>query len=196
MFLDGLRAALRILSFRAGPEDFPFDPGPRLSQQCYAFATLAFAAYFAVLAPPLIAVLSGLFSVGAFSIITRLILKMRKFDNRVQQTLNALLMTNGLLMLAMIPPFIALGPMLRELYTQLAQNPELLAHPEQIPQFPAGPALLHDILAIWQLAVCARIFGKATDTGVLGGVSILFLSLFGFVFLLGTISALLSSLGS
>lgn len=169
--------SLRILSFRAGPEDLPFDPSPRLTRVALLFALLSFAAFFALTLPPPAAGAASAAVVAAFWLVTRMILRLRKLDNRFQQTFNALLITNALLTLAMIPPFSKLAPTIVDLYTQLQHNPDIANHPENWPQPSASASLLFDVLGLWQLVVCSRIYGRAAATGSLGGLGISLLSM-------------------
>jgi hypothetical protein len=169
--------SLRILIFRAGPEDLPFDPSPRLTRVALLFAMLSFAAFFALTLPPPAAGAASAVAAAALWLVTRVTLRLRKLENRFQQTFNSLLITSALLTLAMIPPFSQLAPVIVELYAQLRKNPDVANHPENWPQPSAAASLLFDVLCLWQLVVCSRIYGRAAATGSLGGLGISLLSI-------------------
>lgn len=195
MISEAFRVSLRILFFRAGPQDFPFDPTPNLSRICVAFAVAVFAAWWAVVLPVPSALLAAVVTVFSMWAVTRATLNLRKLNNRLQQTVNALLLTNALLTLAMLPPFAALAPPMIELFGKLAKDADLMNHPEQWPPMPQGAGLLIDVLGIWQLVICSRVYGQAADTGAFGGVLIALLAMIAMSLFVAAASPLLAVFG-
>lgn len=182
--------SLRILLFRSGPEDVPFDPGRRLSAACIVFGVLANAAMAAISAqaavstkalpslPPLpFMLLIGVATVLAMGVFTRLALRARQLENRYQQTFNALLLTSSIITLLMILPIHALLPFLPEAEAfsrKMQEHPELL---DQNAALPIPPwvlllSLLIPWLLVWQFAVTAFIYRRAANTRTGGGVLI------------------------
>jgi hypothetical protein len=194
MFAQALSATLRILIFRAGPQDFPYSPKLGLTIGCIAFTVLVNALITGVVAPLADALLTGLVMVGSIALITRMVLKSRGIMNRFQQTFNALQTTNGLLLLAMFPAIVVLTPLMIDFFKQVNANPELVNHPDQWPQFPVWAMLLIDAAGLWQLVVTAYIFRQAANAGVLGSIFMV-LGLFAFIFALSLfISPILASM--
>jgi hypothetical protein len=173
MLTQAFWTSLRILVFRAGPEDLPYDPGPGLTRASLLSALLAFTVLLALLMPPLAAAATAAAGVAALWVVTRTTLRLRRLQNRFQQTINALLLTNALLTLLMIPPFAKVAPVIVEYYRLLLQHPELANHPENWPQPAVGPSSVLDLLGLWQLIVCSRIFGRSASVSGLGGLAIL-----------------------
>lgn len=161
MFAQVLSATLRILSFRAGPEDFPFDASRRLTAICLIFALLVNTLFVALLSPLIFAFVSAAMNVGLLALLTRSALAARKLDNRFQQTFNALLLTTSLLTLAMTPFWAQLAPILLEIARLASKNPDLLNHPEQWPQMSGLANFLLAALGFWQIAVIGHIFYRA-----------------------------------
>lgn len=151
-------ATLKILLFRAGPEEFPYDPGRNLTLACLGFGVLANAALLLFLMPPLAALFGGIANVGFLALFTRLTLAARKLDNRFQQTFNALVVSGAVLTLLMVPFFAKLAPVLAQIAELLAKNPELAKHPEKLPTPPSMPIMVLMMLGTWQIAVISRIF--------------------------------------
>ena len=164
--------SLRILVFRAGPEDLPYDASHRLTALCIGFAVLANSAVAALELPLLPAFLLGGVAVAALGFFTRVALRARQLDNRFQQTFNALLVTSSLLGLALLLPLRQLLPLIQEMAKKLQTNPELLNDPANVPLLPGGPVLLAMLLLVWQFAVTAFIYRRAANTKVAGGILI------------------------
>lgn len=183
--------SLRILVFRSGPEDFPYDVRNRLGIACIAFGILANAALAAMMGqvavltktvtvtPPLWAdIVFGLVSVGAMGLFTRVALRARQLDSRFQQTFNALLATSSVLALLMILPIRQLLPFMpvaQELSRKLATNPELANDPAAMSVFPGWAvlfSLMMPALLAWQFAVTAFIYRRAANTKAAGGIFI------------------------
>jgi len=164
--------SLRILVFRAGPEDLPYDASHRLTMLCVAFAVLVNSALAALELPLLPALLLGGVAVAAMGFFTRVALRARQFDNRFQQTFNALLVTSSLLSLAVLLPLRQLTPAMEDLAKKLQANPDLLNDPANVPLLPGGPVMLAMLLLIWQFAVTAFIYRRAVNTRTAGGIFI------------------------
>ena len=169
MPMQAFKTTLRILLFRAGPEDFPYSEKPGLTRACIAIAILANALLFGLSTPRLLALSAGAVTIGGVALFTRMTLRLRKLDNRYAQTLNALLACGSVLILLMRLPAAEMMPQMKAFVLQAQQNPDLADHPESWPALPAGAALLLDVLAIWFVAVTVHIFRRATATGFFAG---------------------------
>jgi hypothetical protein len=170
MFAQALKLTLRILLFRAGPQDFPYSTGMGLTYACLALALLANTATAATAVSLPGALVTALVVVASIAAVVRGTLGARKLQNRFQQTFNSLLTTNALLTALMLPPFAQLAPAMKTFLEAMAANPDLANHPEQWPAIPSGAALLVDLIGLWQIAVCAHIFRHAAEVKLFGGV--------------------------
>jgi hypothetical protein len=188
--------SLRILCFRSGPEDFPYDPGHRLSAASIALGLLANSALFLEMSevavqtyglprmPTMALVIAvGVASVLGMGLFTRLTLQVRQLENRYQQTFNALLVTSSVLSLAMVPLVHVLAPLLavaQELNEKLAEHPELARDPATLAALPPwSPLLMLFALSLvaWQFAVTAFIYRRAANVQTGGGLLIALLCL-------------------
>ena len=156
---------LRILLFRAGPQDFPHVP--QLVVPLPLAAVAAYFVLFAVVLPAGPSLVLGVLSVAALALVTHSLLSARKVVNRFQQTYHALITTGLVLTIASIPPMAALAPALK----QIAANPDLLQQPGSV-ESPALASLLLNLLNIWNFAVYAHIFRHAAETRLMTGVLI------------------------
>ena len=180
MLIQALRIALSIMFFRAGPQDMPYDQGPRLTRSCALLAAVVYALFWANFAPPLAAVVLAAMMVSVIGVTTRAVLTMRKLENRFQQTYNAIMLSGTMLVLAALPVLAIIAPPLIDYLQHNLQDPKLANHPEQWPDLPEvseGAALLFDLLMLWLFVVSARIYGQSIDAGVFGGVLITLLAL-------------------
>jgi hypothetical protein len=157
--------ALRILLFRAGPQDFPHVP--QLVAPLPAIAAGAYFALYAILLPPGVSLVLAVATVGALALVTHSLLSARRVASRFQQTFHALLATGAVLTLLSIPPMTALEPALR----QVAAQPELLQQPGAV-EAPALASLLANLLNLWNLAVYAHIFRHAAEVRMWSGLLI------------------------
>lgn len=164
MFLQALNVALRILLFRAGPQDFPYSP--QLTQAAVPFAITANYLVFAQVLPPLMSLVMSTAAVGGIALVLRGLLRARQLEARLNQALNALLLCSGLLTAVLALPFAEVAPAI----LKLAQNPELLADAEAM-QVPQSAAFLMNLLNIWNFAVTVYIIRQAAQTGT--GLSLL-----------------------
>lgn len=158
-----LVTTLKILLFRAGPQDMPYNP--TLTRLLLTLAALSNWLLFALLLAPLPAALMAVASVLGVVLATEGILRSRGFTNRVSQTLSALLATSTLLNLLMLIPASQLAPHLAE----LAKHPELLKQPDKL-NLPQGAVLGVDAINLWAFAVSAWIYRQAAGARALGGV--------------------------
>ena len=181
MLNQAVNATLRMLLFRAGPQDFPH--APALVPWLPAAATAAYYLLFTVALPSGVSFLLSALSVAALAFVTHSLLSARRVANRFQQTFHALLATGIPLTLASIPPMHALAPALQ----QLAQNPQLLEQPGAVQVSPFASLALN-LLNFWNLAVYAHIFRHAADTRILTGVLIAVFALL-CAFLLAVVAA-------
>jgi hypothetical protein len=153
MLTQVARATLRILLFRAGPQDFPFDPG--LSRVLVPLAVLVNFLLASVTLPPLLAVVAAVVTVYALSFSTRTMLRLRQVENRYDQTFHALLATSSVMSALVILPTAKLKPQI----LQIAQHPELVNNPETM--LPPGLALSLLLLLAWNFVVTASIYRQA-----------------------------------
>src|SRR3546814_9616390 len=109
---DLFSATLRILFFRAGPQDFPYDP--RLTAPLAVSAGLANGLMFMQVLPIGAALVMAITMVGGMALATRAILRTRQLDARYHQTFAALLANNAALTFLLVPFFAQIAPMLRE----------------------------------------------------------------------------------
>lgn len=179
MFVQVINATLRILFFRAGPQDFPFAPG--LTQACVALAAVANALVFSQVLPLPMSVAMAAAMVAAVALVTHSVLKARKFSNRFQQTFNALLATTSVLTLALLPPFVQVAPQIIE----LAKHPELLGNPDAV-HLSAVALFFMNLVNFWNFAVTAHIFRHAAGVNLWIGFFIAFVAS-GIILFLGVI---------
>lgn len=156
MFSQAMMAALRILAFRAGPQDFPFSP--QLMQMLAPLAMGANYLVFIQVLPWGMSAAMAFAMVGGMGMVTATLLRSRGLSARFVQTFSALLATNALLTLMLVPVFIQIAPKLME----LANNPDLMGKPDQL-DMPQGPVFLMNLFNIWNFAVTAVIFRHAAN---------------------------------
>ncbi len=210
MLTQALWTSLRILVFRAGPEDFPYDPSRRLNVGCAALGVLVNAALAAVMGQaavamkllpqqpsPLADLLLGAMTVLAMGLFTQVALRVRQLENRFQQTFNALLCTSSVLALLMVLPILQLLPILplaQELSTRLATDPNLANDPSMVSALPGGTplyCLMIAVLLVWQFAVTAQVYQRAANTRAAGGILIAMLCVLAVISFKDLISLLL-----
>ena len=172
MLFPALRISLAIVLLRAGPQDMPFDATPRLLRETLLFTLVVYTAFWLIEFTLPQAMTAAALLIAAQWLAIRATLSARQLQNRFQQTLTALLLTNSLLMLPMIPFMAKLAPIVKDWIEQLQQHPDLINHTEQLPLTPPLPTLAFYLLSFWQFVVNARIFSRAVDVGVAAGVLI------------------------
>jgi len=178
MLNQAFATTLKILLFRAGPEDFPYSEDPALSRACIAISVLASAAMFGASATPLLALAAGGVATAGASMFVRTTLRLRGLDSRFQQTRNALLATTSVLLLMMLWPTLAMLPainaFLETVKTAQQAQPDpavVVLPPDKLPELPAGPSMLLNILTLWFYFQTAHILRRAADLGaVLSGL--------------------------
>jgi hypothetical protein len=138
-------------------------------------AVLASGLLFGASAPPLPAFVAGVFSTAALALFTRMLLRLRRLDNRYAQTLGALLCCGSLLMLVMRLPVTEMIPPMNAFLDRAQKEPAFADDPANWPAMPAGASLMLDFLMLWLFAVTAHIYRRATGTGFLlsGGLAAL-----------------------
>jgi hypothetical protein len=155
---------LRILFFRAGPQDLPY--APTLSRLLIPFALMVNFALASLTLPPGMAVVSACMAVLGLSVATRSLLRLRNMENRYTQTFQALLLTSTLIALAFIAPMSQLMPEI----LKIAQNPQLIEQNPESLDLPGGAVMMFDLLLIWNFAVSAHIYRHAADLKRVVGV--------------------------
>lgn len=187
MFAPALNVTLRILAFRAGPQDFPYDA--RLNRPILLLAMLANVLVFAQVLPMLASVAMAAALVFGLVLVTRSLLRTRDLLNRYEQTINALLATTAVLTFLLVPLFTQVAPVLRE----IAQDPKLLENPEKL-QLPGGVSFLMNLLNVWNLAVTAAIFRQAANIPFWGGILVALVAAFVVLMLVAFSGSLASAL--
>jgi hypothetical protein len=161
MLAPAFTTALRILAFRAGPQDFPYSR--RLAESAAGLTLLVSFLQYQLTLPPIQAALQAAASTAVFASFTWGMLYARRLPNRAAQTLSSLFLTGALLSLLLLPALSELAPIM----LRIAQDPEL-AKTETLP---AGPAMTVMLLSLWNFAVFANIFRYALDATRLGGAA-------------------------
>ncbi|MDP3858978.1 MAG: hypothetical protein Q8Q73_14575 [Stagnimonas sp.] len=169
MFSHALRVTLALLLFRGGPQDFPFSVP--ISRACAVAAALASLLLMAPLIPLPLALAAAIGGVVGLAFFTRTLLRARKLENRLVQTLGAQYLSGALFALAMWPAFQALAPELSRLLSDPAALERLRAgQPVDMQSPPMWATLLSDLLFFWSLAVSVRINRLAADLAVPAGI--------------------------
>lgn len=162
-FNQAAAITLRILLFRAGPQDFPFSPELTRVVLALMLAT-AWLQSQLTLAPLAAAVHAGA-TIAVWALFTRALLQARGLLNRYPQTLNALFATTVVVTLLMLAPLSALAPYveaLAEYQEAMRQEPAPSAIP-QPPPLPVLPAFAALLLSLWNFIVSAHIYRHALD---------------------------------
>ncbi len=147
-------AALRILLFRAGPQDFPYSK--TLARTIVPLAALMLFLQYRLTLPILQAVVQALASLAVLAAFSFALLQRRGLLNRLRQTLDSLFLTDAVLILFLLPPLSAIAPLM----VRLAENPEL-ARTEPLPPLPALAVMA---VSMWNFLVTAHIYRNATGT--------------------------------
>lgn len=179
---------LRILLFRAGPQDLPY--APTLSRLLIPFALVVNYALASITLPAGLAAISSAVAVFGLSVATRSLLRMRGLENRYLQTFHGLLLTSTLIALAFIAPMAQLMPEI----LKVAQNPQLLEQNPQALNLPAGPILLFDGLLLWNFAVTTNIYRQAADLKLVVAVLVSMMISISLLMFVGFATSVLGSL--
>jgi hypothetical protein len=155
MFAQAATITLRILGFRAGPQDFPYSVP--LAQALPPLAILVTYLEYRFTLPPAVSLAQAVAAIAALAFFTYQLLRLRALTARFQQALNALLATGIVLTLLLLPAVAILAPYVK----QIAADPDLIGKL----QVPALPTLLAAFLSLWNLAVSAHIYRNALNIG-------------------------------
>lgn len=164
MFPQALRVTLALMLFRSGPQDFPYSL--QLSRTCAAIAVLSSLLLMAPLIPLPLALAAASGGVIGLAFFTRTLLRARKLENRLVQTLGAQYLAGALFAFAMWPAFQALAPELARLLGDPAAMDSLRAGQPLKLDPPGWATLVSDLLFFWSLAVSVRINRMAADLSV------------------------------
>lgn len=173
MLTSVLNATLNLLLFRAGPQDFPYEP--RLTGWLVPMAALVNYVVLGLVLPPIIAAAIGIAVVMALSVATRVFLRARGTEARFMQTYHSLLAVSIPMTLLLLYPFSEIAPELQKL-SQMEPGP---AEPMPELQVPGWAALAMNLLNLWNYLVNAHIFRHAGNLGLGGGLMVALLVAFG-----------------
>jgi hypothetical protein len=187
MLSQVLNASLRILTFRAGPQDFPY--APRLGGRVAFLAAAVNVIVFGIAAPLPLAMVAVAATMAGLALVTHGALRARELSNRFQQTFGALLVTTTILNVLLLPALLQVAPLLRT----IADNPQLMEHPESL-RVPAGAAFLLNLVNVWSFAVSAPIIRHAVDARLWVGVLIALTAALTVLFVIVLSSALVAAL--
>jgi hypothetical protein len=171
---DSLKLSLRLMIFSGGPEDLPY--APQVTQLLAAFCVATSTLMLQFLLPLPVALGSSIAAVAAVALFNQTLLRLRRLEPRLAQTLAAHYATSGLFALMMTPVLAQIAPTIQE----LMNNPELLEKVKSGAAKPSTPAatFIADILFFWSLLVTARIYRAAANLRFFGGVVVTVSSLF------------------
>lgn len=180
MLSSNAAIVLRIMLFRAGPQDLPYSAA--LTRLVVPATIAALFLQYRLTLPTLQAAVHALAAVAVVAAYTHLLLQARGLLNRLQQTLNSLYITGSAMTLLLLPMLSALAPhMLR-----IAENPEL-ARSEPLPGI---PALAVVALSVWNFLISAHIYRHALDTRFGVGALVALLGVIVTISIAGALSAL------
>jgi hypothetical protein len=154
MFNQAATVALRILLFRAGPQDFPH--AAAISRLIVPLTAVVWCLQYGLSLPPAAAAIHAAASLGALAGFTYLLLQARGLTNRARQTIDSLFLTDAALTLLLLPPLSVLAPHM----IRIAENPEL-ARTEPLPALPAIAVM---VVSLWNFMVSAHIYRHALNT--------------------------------
>lgn len=152
MLLNMLTIAWRICIFRAGPQDLP--ASSQAVMHAVALAVVVQAIQFQLTLPLLPAIAQSVVAVVVVWAFTGGVLNMRGNPERTPQTVAALLVTNAIFSLLLVPFLIAMMPAIEA----LAEDPDAQVEVPGIAMF--GTVLL----SAWSIAVSVWIFRNAMDS--------------------------------
>jgi len=151
---QALATALRILLFRAGPQDFPYSES--LARTIVPVAAMMLFLQYRLTLPPLQAIVQAFASLGVLAAFSYAMLQRRGLLNRLRQTLDSLFLTDAFMILFLLPPLSAIAPQM----IRLADNPDL-ARTESLPPLPALAVMA---VSMWNFLVTAHIYRHALNT--------------------------------
>lgn len=164
MLSQVVNVTLRMMIFRAGPQDLPF--APAMTRVLIVVAVLANAALASITLSPGLGLLSAIGAIFGLSVATRSLLRLRKLDNRYQQTFHALLTTGIAFAVLMYVPMSQLMPQIMK----IAQNPALMEKGPNAVDLPGFAVLSFDLLVIWNFMVTAHIYRHAAGLRLAAGM--------------------------
>lgn len=151
MLLNVLYTAWRICIFRAGPQDLP--AATQAVAHAVMLAVVVQAVQFQLTLPLLAAIAQSVVAVVVVWAFTTGVLNMRGTPERAPQTASALLLTNAIFSLLLVPFLLPMIPAMEA----IAQDPEAEI---EVP----GLALLATVaLSAWSIAVSVWIFRNAME---------------------------------
>jgi hypothetical protein len=188
LFQSVLTVTLNLLLFRAGPQDFPYDP--RLTGWLVPIAVMVNYFVLSLALPPVLAAAIAFAVVMALSFSTRLFLRARNLDSRFMQTFHALLVVSSVMTLALMLPFSEVAP---ELQRIAATQP---GPTDPMPQLdvPTWAALSMNALNIWNFAVNAHIFRQAGNSSLAGGLLVALLVALGMLMFVALFASFVGAL--
>lgn len=151
---QAMAIALRILLFRAGPQDFPYSVAA--TRAIVPLTALIWILQYRLTLPMGQAIVQALASLAVLAAFSYLLLQKRKLLNRLRQTLDSLYLTDAVLTLVLLPPLSLIAPQM----IRIADNPELA----RSDPLPALPALAVMAISLWNFLVSAHIYRNALDT--------------------------------
>lgn len=165
-----LTATVNLLLFRTGPQEFPYSG--RFSSGLIAAAGVAIALSLSLAIPGAAAIATALATLGGLAAGSHAVLRVRRLDNRFQQTFHSLVATTAIFNLMLLWPFAEFAPALEQAVdaTQKGVAPE-----QAQANLPMLPFFLIMVLQIWGFAVRVFIFRHAADVSVTAAVLIAFL---------------------
>ncbi len=160
MIIRLFKLTIALVLFRAGPEEMPFSlPVTR------ALAALAVATSTLLMLPfvpfPL-AIAAGIGGVGGIAFFTQALLRIRKQEPRLLQTLAAQYAVGSLFAVLLYPAFVAMAPYVLE----MMKNPNALSDLESGKMAAPSAGLVSfiaDLLLLWNLVVSVRINRAAAE---------------------------------
>lgn len=174
------RITLKLLQFRAGPQDFPYSM-PMTRAVAFAAFVVSYLQYRLTL-PPLVAAVHAAVTLGVMAMLTWQLLGWRKLGNRTLQTISSLFATGTALTVLLLPLLAVIAPQM----VRLAENPDRAA----TEALPALPMLGVMVLSFWNLAVSAHIYRNALNLHFVVGLAVSLLVALVSVSVAGTISGL------
>ena len=151
---QALATVLRILLFRAGPQDFPYSVAT--TRAIVPLTVLVWSLQYRLTLPIAQAIVQALASLAVLAAFSYVLLQKRGLLNRLRQTLDSLYLSDALLTLLLLPPLSLIAPQM----IRIADNPEL-ARSEPLP---ALPALAVMTVSLWNFLVSAHIYRHALNT--------------------------------
>lgn len=180
MLNELFKVTVRLLQFRAGPQDFPFSL--QLTRTVVLVSLGVSYLQYRLTLPPLVAVIHAIVTLAVLAGCTWQLLAWRKLASRTQQTINSLFATGSALTVLLLPLLSAIAPQMVE----MAANPDRVA----TQTLPTLPMLGVMVLSFWSLAVSANIFRHALNLNMGMGLVVSLLAAMVSVSVAGTISGL------